>query len=82
MTERQTLPEFPATLTVNRNGMLEVVIDERGSVESAVIRVSMNPRYDRLVLDAVRSWRYRPATRGGVPVKYRKAMAIAVKRPE
>jgi TonB family protein len=78
---QQTLPQFPAQLTVSRNGMLELVIDERGSVESAVIRVSMNPRYDRMVLDAVRSWRYRPATRGGVPVKFRKAMQIAVKLP-
>ena len=82
VSERQTLPQFPAQLIVSRNGMLELIIDERGSVESAVIRVSMNPRYDRMVLDAVRSWRYRPATRGGVPVKYRKAMQIAVKRPE
>jgi len=80
--ERQTLPEFPAQLTVSRNGVLELVIDERGAVESAVMRVSMNPRYDRLVLEAARSWRYSPATHGGVPVKYRKSMQIAVKRAQ
>ena len=77
--ERQTLPQFPAQLTASRNGILELVIDERGSVESVVMRVSINPRYDRMVLDAARSWRYRPATVGGVAVKYRKTMQIAVK---
>ena len=77
--ERQGLPPFPAQLTASRNGVLELVIDERGSVESVVMRVSINPRYDRMVLDAARSWRYRPATHVGVPVKYRKAMQIAVK---
>jgi len=82
VSERQMLPQFPAQLTANRNGVLEVVIDERGAVESAVIRVSINPRYDRLVLDAARSWHYRPATREGMPVKYRKALQIAVKRAE
>ena len=80
--ERQVLPQFPAQLTASRSGMLELVIDEQGSVESAMMRVSIEPRYDRMVLDAARSWRYRPATRAGVPVKYRKTMQIAVKRPE
>jgi hypothetical protein len=82
VTERQALPQFPAQLTASRNGMLELVIDERGAVESAVMRLSINPRYDKLVLDAARSWHYRPATRGGAPVKYRKTMQIAVKLPQ
>jgi len=77
--ERQGLPPFPAQLTASRNGVLELVIDERGAVESLMMRVSINPRYDRMVLDAAKSWHYRPATRGGVPVKYRKMMQIAVK---
>ena len=55
------------------------MIDEQGAVESLMMRVSIDPRYDRMVLDAARSWHYRPAMRGGVPVKYRKMMQIAVK---
>jgi hypothetical protein len=78
--ERQGLPPFPPQLTVSRNGLLEVVIDERGLVESVVMRLSINPVYDRLVVDTARTWRYRPATRGGVPVKFRKVVQIAVKR--
>jgi TonB family protein len=58
------------------------VIDERGLVESVTMRVSVNPMYDRMAVDAARSWRYRPATRAGVPVKFRKAVQISVKRQQ
>ena len=77
---KQALPPFPVQWGVARAGVLELVIDERGLVESVVMRVAMHPRYDRLVVDAARSWRYRPATRDGVPVKYRKMVQINVRR--
>jgi TonB family protein len=80
--ERQGLPPFPQNLPIARTGILEVVIDERGLVESVTMRVSVNPMYDRMAVDAARSWRYRPATRAGVPVKFRKAVQISVKRQQ
>ena len=61
------------------NGM-EVVIDETGAVQSARMKVSVNPYYDGKALDAARSWRYRPATLKGEPVKYRKSIQVAVTR--
>jgi TonB family protein len=79
---RQALPPFQSPTAVTRPGVLEVVIDERGAVESAVLRASINPRYDRLVLDATRSWRYQPARRQGVPVKYRKLVQINIVKAE
>jgi periplasmic protein TonB len=78
--ERQALPAFPQNLATARTGILEVLIDERGLVESVTMRMSVNPMYDRMALDAARGWRYRPATRAGVPVKFRKAVQISVKR--
>jgi periplasmic protein TonB len=80
--EKQALPPYPADLPVTNRGMLELVINERGGVVSAAMRVSINPRYDRLVLDAARMWRYRPATRAGVPVTFRKTIQIAVRKPD
>ena len=77
---RQVLPPFPNTLGVSKAGVLEIVIDEAGGVESAAMRGSVNPRYDELVLLAARNWVYRPATLQGVPVKYRKLLQVAVKR--
>jgi protein TonB len=76
----QTLPAFQMQPAAALQGVLEVVIDERGLVQSAIMRMPVNPRYDRLVLDAVRGWRYQPATRQGTPVKYRKLVQIVVTR--
>jgi hypothetical protein len=57
-------------------GLFEIVIDEKGRVESAVVRRSITPQYDALVLNDARKWRYRPATRDGKPVKFRKVIEI------
>ena len=39
----------------------------------------MNPRYDQIVLSATKNWRYKPATLGGAPIKFRKLITISVK---
>jgi len=57
-------------------GLLEVVIDERGFVQDARILISVAPTYDPLVLAATRNWRFRPATLNGEPVKYRRRYEI------
>ena len=59
-------------------GIVEVVIDENGNVVSAAIRAQMNGTYDRQVLAAASSWRYKPALLDGRPVKYRKFIQIAL----
>jgi hypothetical protein len=76
---RQTLPSFPRDLMARRDGVLEVVISETGMVETAVMRTSINPRYDQTVLSAAKGWKYAPATVNGMPVKFRKLIAITVK---
>ena len=40
-----------------------------GRVHSPLILESQGPSEDRIVLDAVRNWRYRPATCNGVPTE-------------
>jgi TonB family protein len=75
----QTLPPFPGQVVIPRNGKLEVVIDEQGAVESAVMTGSVSQTYDAMVLAATRTWRYRPATASGVPVKFRKTVQINIK---
>lgn len=79
---RQQLPPFPQTTATlgPAGGVLEVVIGESGTVESAVMRTSITPAYDRMVLAAVRDWRFRPAMRMNVPVKFRKLTQITIKR--
>jgi hypothetical protein len=75
----QQLPPFQGIPVLSRQGVLEIVIDETGVVESAVMRQQVTPSYDNQAIAATKSWRYRPATLDGVPVKYRKAISIMVK---
>lgn len=77
---RQGLPEYDKRLgTTPGRGSLEVVIDESGNVDQVLLRGSVHPKYDELALAAAQTWRYKPATLRGVPVKYSKSIAIAVK---
>ena len=63
------------------SGKLQIDIDERGVVERAVIVETIAPSYDGRLLAATRTWKFQPATKDGVPVKYRKTIAIAL-RPQ
>jgi TonB family protein len=77
----QNLPAAPAALTTimrrsQAQGIVDVVIGEDGSVEDAVIRRSVNVAYDQLLLDAARRWKYRPALKAGVPVRYTKTILV------
>jgi TonB family protein len=74
------LPAFPGQTTVAIKGVMELVIDEAGRVESVKMRESLHPRYDRLAVDAARHWKYAPATVDGVPVKFRKLVQVSLKR--
>jgi hypothetical protein len=75
----QALPPFPGQVIIPRNGKLEVVIDELGVVESAIMVTSVTPSYDVMVLNATKVWRFKPATVNGMPVKFRKTVQITLR---
>jgi TonB family protein len=75
----QALPPFPGQVVIPRNGKLEVVIDELGTVESAVMTSTVSQTYDAMVIAAAKAWRYKPATLNGMPVKFRKTVQITIK---
>ena len=79
----QTLPRVPEQLRRllrgrTGTGVIDLLIDETGAVQQATVRTSINTVYDALVVTSSRSWRYRPATREGVPVRYRKSIQITL----
>ncbi len=78
----QALPQYPTRPVPHGKGTLELVINESGAVESALMRGSVNSLYDTLALSATRLWRYKPATLNGVPVKFRKNITITLKAEE
>jgi hypothetical protein len=78
---KQVVPAFQfQTAMQPPPGALEIVIDERGLIESAAMRKPIFSRYDVQVLDATKTWQYMPATLNGIPVKYRKLVNITVKK--
>jgi hypothetical protein len=61
------------------SGTLQIDVDERGLVERAVLLESVAPGYDGRLLAATRAWKFQPALKNGLPVKYRKAIAISLR---
>jgi TonB family protein len=73
--------QIPPTLLdlvrrLRRSGTLDIVIDEHGDVADVVVLQSVNGAYDTLVTAAARTWKYRPATKDGVPVRFIKTVAL------
>ena len=57
-------------------GVLEVVVDETGGVTSVALGKSVHPDYDKQLLEAARTWRFRPATKDGQSVKFRMTIEV------
>jgi TonB family protein len=80
----RTLPPWnpPAHLSWRWfRGVVEVLVDERGNVESARLVESLADFYDASLLESARTWRFKPAQRDGQPVKYRKRVEVTI-RPQ
>jgi hypothetical protein len=76
---RQTMPVL-GDVFVQRQGTVEIIINETGLVETATMTVPVNVVYNGLVLAAAKNWRYIPATVDGVAVKFRNTIALDLKR--
>ncbi len=76
----KSMPSWvPGNATEERSsyvGALELVVSETGKVISAKLIDSVHPRYDAQLLKAAAGWTFHPATKNGVPVKYRYTMAV------
>ena len=78
---KQTIPQWvvPAGTRAGAwqpDGVLEITIDEAGTVINAVLRKQFNASYDALLLKAAMSWKYEPARKAGVPVRFVRNVAI------
>jgi protein TonB len=60
-------------------GLLEVIVNENGTVEQTAVLKPTTPLYDKALLDAARGWRYIPATKDGKPVRYRFVLQIVLR---
>jgi hypothetical protein len=69
-------PYTPGRDTQVYDAVLTIVIDETGAVTDVSSMGAMPVTYEVALKRAVMSWRFRPATRNGTPVKYRRNVAI------
>jgi len=76
ITVNQQIPPFRGQVRDAQIGIIEVVIDTMGGVESANMIASINPQYDRQTLAAARLWQYQPARLDGAAVKYMKRIQV------
>jgi len=60
------------------SGTLELVIDEKGSVETVTLSDPVWPPYDLALLQAAKRWQYQPAVRQGTPVKFKRILVINI----
>ena len=94
VTISQELPKYPGIVPAGGlKGIVEVVIDEAGHVQSASMVIPVQPSvsggrfvpvassYHQMVLAAASQWRFEPATMNGVPVRFRKRVQIQVAPP-
>jgi len=72
----QTLPTSHLAERRLWTGAIEVLIDETGKVLSARMAMPVQPTYDRQLLQAALNWKYRPATKDGVPARYIKIINV------
>jgi tetratricopeptide (TPR) repeat protein len=91
----QELPTYQGVVPANGlKGVVEIVIDETGHVQSASmstpVQAHLDPMgrfapgasaYHNKVLAAAKQWRFEPATMNGVPVSFRKRVQINVTPP-
>lgn len=79
----QTMP--PAHLPERRlwTGAIEILIDETGKVLSAQMATPVQAIYDKQLIQAAFTWKYRPALKDGVPARYSKIINVRVdSRPD
>jgi hypothetical protein len=78
---QQQMPVMPIQLqqitkALHNQGVLDVIIDEAGSVVDVTMRQSLNSNVDALIVRSARRWKYRPAMKDGVPVRYVKTVVL------
>jgi TonB family protein len=79
----QTLPSWRPTDAVTAlrrfTGALSVRIGKDGHVVDAAIQQATDPEYDKQLLLAARSWRYKPAIRNGEPIESDKVVTYSLR---
>jgi TonB family protein len=75
---RQAIPPYTRPVVQRKTAVVELLVNEHGTVDSAVMASPLDPTYDRAVVAAAKNWTYEPAKADGKPVKYQKRVQITL----
>lgn len=64
--------------TAPPTGRLEILVGRSGRVETVRLDAPSNGYHDRMIVSAVKAWRYKPALRNGKPVRFNVVMSISL----
>jgi hypothetical protein len=70
----------PQGVPPQRVGTLELIVGKAGDVEFVKLHTPLNRYHERMIVSAVKAWRYSPALRAGKPVRFR--LTISINLPE
>ena len=65
---------------LHRTSKIDLLINEQGTVDEVTVKQPVSPAYDKLIVAAARTWRYKPALKDGVPIKFVSTVVINVSR--
>ncbi len=77
---RQFPEGVPVGVPAARIGTLDLIVGKTGDVEFVKLHTPMNRYHERMIVSAVKAWRYTPALRAGKPVRFK--LTISVNLPE
>jgi protein TonB len=56
---------------------VKFTVDVQGNVSDPTVESSSNPGFDKAAIDAIKKWKFKPATQDGTPIA--KAVSIPLK---
>jgi len=77
----QPQPNIPPALLnmvrqLHGTSKIDLLINEDGTVEEVTVKQPVTPAYDKLIVAAAHRWRYKPALKDGVPIKFVSTVVI------
>jgi outer membrane biosynthesis protein TonB len=76
---RPHLPSRPPhTVPAEHVGVLELVVSQTGAVDHVRLISPGNRYQDRMIVSAAKAWRFRPATKDGLPVRSRTRVRVTL----
>lgn len=74
-------PDYPLSVRKGKHKIqgicvLGLTVDEHGSVRDVHVTRSLDKRLDQTAIDALKQWKFKPATKDGKPVAVRTSASV------